>query len=313
MRRMIALTLCLCSMMFPACTRAPAMNSVVGYYFDTVITITADCDTELLTSCLDLCERYESLFSRTVNGSDVWKINHANGNTVTVDAETAELLKLALGICSASEGAFDITVAPAVELWDFNAAQPTVPDADLLRSAVQKIDYTKVQVNDRSVTLPADMQVDLGGIAKGYVADRIKEYLIGSGVRSACINLGGNVLTLGAKPDGTPWRIGIRDANGEESDCIEVLDCVDTAVVTSGDYERCFVLDGVRYHHILDPKSGMPINNGVASVTILADSATIADALSTACFLMGEEDGTEFAKKFNATAKYQSYLYGDQR
>lgn len=305
MKRIVAMIFCLCSFMFASCTRASEMNSVVGYYFDTVITITADCDAELLASCLDLCEHYEALFSRTRKDSDVWRINHANGDAVTVHVQTAELMELALQICDASDGAFDITVAPALELWDFDAEHPTVPNADLLRSAVQKIDYTKVQMNDQSVTLPADMQVDLGGIAKGYVADRIKAYLIENGVRSACINLGGNVMALGAKPDGSPWRIGIRDANGTESDCIEVLDCIDSAVVTSGNYERCFILDGIRYHHILDPESGMPINNGVASVTILADSATLADALSTACFLMGEDEGTEFAKEFEATAKYQ--------
>ena len=303
------LLLCLLVLLLPmfGC-RAETAHSAARLACDTVVTITAYAPQETVDGTLHVCADYEALLSKTVEGSDVWNLNHAEGNPVEVHPETAELLRLAIEIGEASDGAFDVTIAPVSALWVFTADEPVLPDQEALRAAAALVDYRNVVIDGNTVTLQNGAEIDLGGIAKGYIADRVAEYLREQGVTSACINMGGNVLTIGTKPDGSQWTIGIRDPNGTPEQSEEVLKLGSAAVVTSGNYERFFVLDGVRYHHILDPKTGMPASNGLASVTIIGTRSDLCDALSTACFVLGEERSKALLDRYGVRA---IFLYSD--
>ncbi len=276
----------------------------MGFFFDTVITVTASSDQDTLDGALSLCGKYEKLLSKTIEGSDVWQINHASGATVQVSADTIALLKKSIEISEASGGAFDITVAPAIALWDFTGDKHILPDKDALAEAATLIDYRKISIEGNYVTLGEGIEVDLGGIAKGYIADKIAEYLWEQGVESGLLNFGGNVLVIGTKPGGEKWSVGVRDPDGEADDYIAAIHVANQAVVTSGVYERGFALDGVWYHHILDTKTGWPVHNGLMSVTIVADNSTLADALSTTCFALGIEEGTKLAEAYAAQAVF---------
>lgn len=288
------------------CTMRPnsQMNSALGFHLDTVITINGYCQEELLKEAVELAGEYESILSKTVEQSDVWNINHAGGGPVEVSLHTAQIIDLALEVSEKSGGSFDITVAPAAELWDFKAEPPSLPDDAALAQAVKLVDYTQLRLDGSTVALPKEMAIDLGGIAKGYIADRVKEHLEENGVKSALLNFGGNTVALGSKPNGESWRIGIQDPHSENGEYIVVVSVVDKAVVTSGNYQRCFDLGGTRYHHILDTQTGYPVDNGIASVTVVAEDSAAADALSTACFALGSERGTKLVLQYGAEAVF---------
>ena len=264
----------------------------VGFYLDTVITLTAYTDRpELLEKGLELCGEYEKLLSRTVEGSDVWKINHAGGETVTVSPETAAILRTALEVSEKSGGAFDITIAPASVLWDFTSGEQKIPDAAALEEAAKLVDYRKITIDGNNVTLPAGMMIDLGGIAKGYIADAVKEKLADAGITSAIFSFGGNVVAIGQKTDGSPWKVGIQDIDEPTGKSMMVSLNYGGSTVTSGIYERGFTVDGVTYHHILSSETGWPVQNELASVTIFSESSMLGDALSTAAFALGTAEG----------------------
>lgn len=288
--------------------RTETAHSAAGFACDTVVTITAYAPQETVDEALRLCSDYEAVLSKTAAGSDVDRLNRANGEPVEVHPETAALLSLAAEIGKASEGAFDVSIAPASALWDFNAGTPTLPDETALLAACERIDYRNLVIDGNTVTLKNGAEIDLGGIAKGYIADCVADFLKEQGVTSACINMGGNVVLIGAKPNGSLWTVGVRDPNGTPEQSEEVLTLSDAAVVTSGIYERGFDLDGVRYHHILDPKTGMPVQNGLASVTIVGTQSALCDALSTACFVLGEEKSRPVLERYGVRA---IFLYTD--
>ena len=272
------------------------------FYFNTVINITFynENDAAYVSDCFALCEKYENLLSRTIEGSDIWNINRSNGEWVSVDPETYSLLEAATLHCQNTNGLLDYTVAPLMELWDFTGSTPDKrpPDSNDITTALKGVDYRNVLLSDQKVRLAnPETKIDLGFIAKGYIGDKIREFLISKGVTSAIINLGGNILTIGSKPDGDAYQIGIKDPKNT-NDHIDILSVTDLCVTTSGTYERMFVYDGVTYHHILDPQTGMPVRSGLSSVTILSEDATTGDALSTACLLLGKEKGLEFIKSF---------------
>ena len=264
-----------------------------GIYLDTLITITlyGTEDEALLDHCFSLCASYEKLFSRTLEGSDVYRINHSQGQPTQVEEETALLIEKALYYSELTDGAFDCTVAPLSILWDFpHASSP--PNSQEIRQALALVDYHMVQVTGQTVTLQnPNAAIDLGGIAKGYIADRIKDYLKSQGIASALIDLGGNILAVGDKPDGSAWNIGIQKPFGQADSAITSLRVHDQSLVTSGVYERYFQENGVLYHHLLDPSTGYPADTGLYSVTILTAHSVDADALSTACFVLGPEKG----------------------
>ena len=267
-------------------------QSAVGFYLDTVITLTAYVeDVSVLTDALEECGRYEALLSRTLEGSDVWKLNHAQGQPVQVSKDTLTILEAARAISERTGGAFDITIAPASTLWDFTSGAKQLPDAQALEAAAARIDYTKVEVDGDTVTLPEGMMIDLGGIAKGYIADRVKAYLMARGVENAILSFGGNIVAIGQKPDGSPWKVGIQDIDRPTGEYMLVAKNFGGSTVTSGIYERGFELDGVYYHHILSTETGWPVENELASVTIFSENSMEGDALATAAFALGTEQG----------------------
>ena len=291
MKKLIAVLLVLASLPLSACAKTEK-QSVVGYYLDTVVTLTAYVDdTQVLQDALEECGRYERLLSRTIEGSDVWRINHASGQPVKVSDDTLTILDCARQVSALSDGMFDVTIAPVSTLWDFTSGAAVLPDADAIAGAAELVDISKLEIDGGEVTLPEGMMIDLGGIAKGYIADAVKRYLMNRGVESAILSFGGNIVAIGMKPDGSPWKVGIQDIDKPTGEYMLVSKNYGGSTVTSGIYERGFDLDGVRYHHILDPHTGWPVQNELASVTIFSESSMWGDALSTGAFALGTQKG----------------------
>ncbi|MDE6607467.1 MAG: FAD:protein FMN transferase [Lachnospiraceae bacterium] len=281
------------------CSRNNDPVSETGFYFDTVISITIydSSKEDVLARCLELAGEYENLLSVTREGSDIWKINHADGEAVTVSEETVSLLERALYYAELTDGRIDPSIAPLSSLWDFsskNSGTHTVPSDEEIQEKLLHVDYHNIKIEGTSITLlDPNASIDLGFIAKGYIADKIKEYLIEEGIESAIISLGGNVLTVGNKPDQSPYIIGIQRPFGETGETMNSVSVSDLSVVSSGIYERYFESDGIFYHHILDTGTGYPVENELVGVTILSSSSLEGDALSTTCFLLGIEDGMQ--------------------
>ena len=268
--------------------------SDMRFMLSTVCTITLydTQDRAILSEAFELCAYYESLFSISETGSDIWRINQAGGVPVEVSVHTLEIIKTALVFCELSDGMFDITIGRLSWLWDFTG-QTGIPSESEVADALATVDYRQLRIVDNTVQLlNPETWLDLGGIAKGYIADRLADFLREKGVTSAVVDLGGNVITVGLKPKGASWLIGIARPFSAREDLIGVLHTGEATVVTAGIYERQFVSDGELYHHILDPSTGMPAQSNVVSATIVSTSSMEADALSTIFLLMGIDDGT---------------------
>ena len=302
--------------------------SATAIKLNTAVTVTIydSQDRELLTECMNLCDKYEKIFSRTASDSELYQLNHreltpvaGTEDTFQISDPLAELIRKGLYYSELSEGAFDIAIEPLTSLWDFTAEDPQVPEDRLIQEALTKCDYHNVSVNDNNEVIlkTEDTAIELGAIAKGYIADRLKDYLISQGVKSAIINLGGNVLCIGGKPDDSSFKIGIQKPFADRSETIAVMDIKDKSVVSSGVYERCFEQDGTLYHHLLNPRTGYPYDNGLIAVTIISDESVDGDALSTTCFALGLEDGMKLAESldnvpaFFVTSDYEIHYTKD--
>lgn len=259
------------------------------FAFDTVVTLTASCSQKTLDELTQKCQYFESIFSRTIATSDIGRINDAVGAPVEVAAETIDILDKALAYCEESGGMFDITIGAVSSLWDFH--EGVVPADDALEEAVRHVDYRKVRLDGSAVTLldPA-AKIDLGGIAKGYIADDLCRMLREAGCTSGFVNLGGNVKTLGVKPDGSPWHVGIQDPNDEAGKVVAAVYSEGTSVVTSGLYERQFSKDGKKYWHILDPRTGRPVQTDLVSATIISEDSIDGDGYTKPLFMMGHDE-----------------------
>lgn len=240
--------------------------------------------------------------------STVSRFNRAKANeAVPLDDMTAEILKTALKVCDASAGAFDITIAPISSLWNFGKTEsPTPPSKEIMDERLSLVGYDKLIFDPDRQTLTKTMDgvaIDLGGAAKGYAADRAAEVLRQSGSAYALLNFGGNVYAFGKNPKrkSGDWQVGIQKPFAKDGTYGQTISLRQGAVVTSGIYQRNFTYDGVLYHHILNPKTGYPIEGDLAGATILADSALLADCLSTACLVLGEEKGQALAAEFGAS------------
>lgn len=288
-RTACCLTLLLALLLGGCAPQQDAKTTGTGFYFDTVVTLTLYGAQEgLMEEMWQACAHYEQLLSKTVAGSDVDRINRAEGETVTVDAQTWNLLTRAQEISRMTDGAFSITTAPLSALWDFTGDTQRIPTEAERLAALSLVDDECLLLGEgNTVTLPAGMSIDLGGIAKGYIADRLANMIRGR-VSGAVLNFGGNVYVLGTKPDGTPFRVGVADPR-QPSETAAILTVTEGSVVTSGTYQRCFTVDGETYHHILDPSTGLPARSGLCSVSIVAEDSATADALATACIVLGEE------------------------
>ncbi|MHB8131145.1 MAG: FAD:protein FMN transferase [Mobilitalea sp.] len=268
------------------------------FLLNTVITINLydKQDTTLLEECFDLIANYETIYSRTSENSELYALNHGTapriGLTYQISDELSDLLSYGLNYSKLSKGAFDISIAPITSLWDFTAPNPVVPDSEAILAALPFVNYEFIELETNEVTFAKEgVGIDLGAIAKGYIADKVKNFLLSNGVKSAMINLGGNVLCVGGKPDGTPFHVGIQKPFANRNETIAVMDINDLSVVSSGIYERFFTLDGISYHHILNPKTGYSYDNNLVSVTILSKESVDGDGLSTTCFALGLEKG----------------------
>ena len=275
------------------CSAESSPEPVQGTFFamDTVMDFTIYGESGLIDQSESLIASLESLVSVTDANSELYAINQTGSGTLT--GKASSLMEQALEICRRTDGALDLSIYPIVRAWGFTTGSYQVPDEAEIQALLPLVDYRKIQYDaaDGDVTLPEGMKIDLGSVAKGYAGQLVAQMLREHGVQSALLNLGGNVQTVGAKPDGSPWQIGIKDPQGE--DAMMVLSVEDQAVVTSGGYERYYEQDGQTYWHIMDPSTGHPADSGLISVTIVGDEGVVCDGLSTALFVMGLEKAAD--------------------
>ena len=248
-------------------------------------------DPSLLDKCLSLCGDYERIFSRTDPESELYELNEKR--SVEASPELLELLELCLEYCRISGGAFDVTLGRISDMYAFSSDSPRVPAQSNVEAALEDTGYEHIHISGSTVSLDEGFILDLGAAAKGYIADKMAQFLVSNGQESAIIDLGGNILCVGSKPGREDFRVGIQCPFKERSETICTVAGADISVVTSGIYERGFEQDGVYYHHILDPKTGEPCRNGLLAVSIVSESSVLGDILSTACFVMGLEKGME--------------------
>jgi FAD:protein FMN transferase len=287
------------------CAGAPERTTRTEFLLGTTITVTTygRVSEELLDQVferVDEIERRMSTSEDDYSDTELLAVNAAAGiGAVTVSADTFEVVRAALDFSELSGGAFDVTIHPLVRLWGIGTEAAAIPDPVELSAALGLVDYRAVETDsgDQSILLPrSGMGVDVGGIAKGYAADEAARVLREAGIESALLDFGGNILTVGNKPDGSPWRIGIQVPDATRGEFLGVATVTGQSVVTSGTYERFFESGGVRYHHILDTNTGYPVQNGLASVSIITTASIQADALSTVVFALGLDEGFAFVE-----------------
>ena len=237
-------------------------------------------------------QRLDDLLSTGNPDSEVSVINTEGSGTLSED--TKEILTEAMEIYKDTDGLFDVTIYPLMQLWGFPTQEYHVPTESELQEALAKVDASQIVIDGDQVTLGTGQQMDLGGIAKGYTSARIMEIYREYGITSGMVSLGGNVQTLGTKPDGKDWKIGIQNPDGQQGSLLAALPVENKAVITSGGYERYFEEDGNTYIHILNPKTGYPADSGLVSVSIISENGMLADALSTSLYLMGEKKAAEY-------------------
>ena len=293
MKNWLSAALLSAAFLLTGCSGAPAQGPETATFFamDTAMDFTVYGDAALLDEAETLIGSLEEQVSVTDEHSDIYAIDHTGSGSLSGNA--AELMEQALELCRRTGGALDISVYPIVRAWGFTTGSYQVPDEETIQSLLPLVDYTQIQYDAATgvVTLPEGMEIDLGSVAKGYAGQLAAQMLREHGVQSALLNLGGNVQTVGTKPDGSPWQICIKDPQGE--DAMMVLSVEDQAVVTSGGYERYFEQDGQTYWHIMDPSTGHPADSGLISVTIVGDEGVVCDGLSTALFVMGLEKAAD--------------------
>ncbi len=282
--------------------------SRTGFHLGTIVTVTlyGGNGEESLDKVFEEIERLESILSKHVEGSDIQKINAAAGvDSIELQPETIVVLTQSTRYYEISKGYFNITVGPLVSLWGIGTEDAAVPSEDDLAAALAKVNMDEfIFCCDTAELLKPGMSIDTGGISKGYIADKVAEIIKDEECIGAIINLGGNVLAVGKKPDGSKWKIGIQDPFEATGEYREVAEIGEMSVVTSGPYERNFEENGVVYHHIIDPFTGYPVVNEIAGVTIISEKSIDGDGLSTSVFAMGTEAGLELIENIENTECY---------
>jgi len=289
-----------------------------GYYFDTVVEISLyeGGSEEIINNCFSLCAEYEDIFSPTRKTSELYRLNKQNENPdnnkmkYELSDTLADAVGLALEYCRESNGRFDITIRPVCELWDFTGNADELPEPSLISEKIKLVDYNAIKIEGNKLSFEfTGMKIDLGAVAKGYIADRLKEYLISEGVSSAIINLGGNVLCIGGKGEKDSFNIGIQlpFADNGINDVVKIRD---KSVVTSGVYQRYFIKDDILYHHVLDSATGYPVKTDIVSVSVVSDESVTGDILSTVILVSGEKYAEELIKENKALGVMLIYSDG---
>lgn len=283
------------------CQKETPTVSRTSFMLDTVINITLYDweDEQTLTLAMEEISRLEGLLSVEKEGSDLDRLCKAAGKEwVDVSPECEEVLRLSKEVFSMSEGHFDVTVGPLIDLWSIRDGQGHIPTEEERKEALSHISSDQLLIEEgRAYLAEPGMKANLGAIAKGYIADQVKQVLVNAGVKHAIIDLGRNLVIIGGKPDGSPFQVGVQSPFEEQGEILKAIAVSDRSVVTAGINERFFEYQGKRYHHILDPFTGFPADTGVASVTIISESSAMGDALSTTCLLLGEEKGLALVER----------------
>lgn len=285
----MAAAFCSCSFLG---TNGESAEKAEFFAMDTYMSVTAYGEgaqkaTELAK---DEVQRLDQLWSVTDEKSEIFAVN--GGGDTTVNGETAELISFMLEMAKRTDGALEPTLYPVVKAWGFTGGENRVPSGEEIQELLKNVGYEKVTVRGNTVTVPDGVMLDTGAVGKGYASDKAAEILKKNGVDSVLIDLGGNIMLIGRKPDGKEWKIGVRDPDGDG--VVGVISASNCAIVTSGAYERNFTAaDGTVYGHIIDPKSGVPVDNDILSVTVIASEGRLCDALSTALFVMGKDGAVE--------------------
>ncbi|MBR0373832.1 MAG: FAD:protein FMN transferase [Mogibacterium sp.] len=316
--RRTAVLLIAAALLLNACGSGKQPTPVTGenYYLDTVCQITIyDMNGEVagggtldeaaaeeaIAQAFDRCRALDKMLSRTVEVSDVSRINNANGEWVEVNDETVEVISAGARYGDLSDGGFDITIGTVTDLWDYHADDPVVPDEAAIQEALSHVDYHNIEIDGNRIRLlDPEARIDLGGIAKGYISDEMADVLVEYGVTSGIVNLGGNIVVIGEKPaayssssgTGSPVVIGIEKPYSDRTELIGRTHAADQVVITSGVYERQFTVDGKVYHHVLSTSTGYPVETDLDAVSLISarGSAMDTDAMSTICLIKGYED-----------------------
>ena len=284
-----------------ACGETDSKYTDEMFALDTFISFTLyDNDEELCKTTVDECKReitrLEKLLSATHTSSDVYKINLSDGDSVQVSDETAYLIKESLELSSVVDGSFDITVRELMSAWGFDTKEYKVPENEVIEKALLKTGYEKVSVDKNLVTLESGVKIDLGGVAKGYITEMVSEVIKNSSVSCAVVNMGGMIITVGEKESGEKFTLGVEHPDDNKG-YFYTFETDEVFVSTSGAYQRYFEENSVRYHHILDSKSGKPAQSEFSSVTVVGKSGEKTDMLSTAFFVMGLDKTKEYLKE----------------
>ena len=294
MKRILTFALVICFLL-SGCAGSDSKLTKTVLAMDTVMTLTIYGGTEQhLEEAGQLIKELDDKLSATNDASETNRINSSGGIAAEVSDKMLYLTKQSIALGSSTNGALDVTLTPVIRAWGFLGGDYRVPDNAELESLLEKVDYSKIETGNGTVTLPKGMEISFGAVAKGYAGDLLMELFSSQGIESAIVTLGGNVQALGLKPDGSKWNVAVQDPFSDGT--LGMLQVDDKAVVTSGGYERYFEQDGETYWHIIDPATGRPANSGLVSVTIVCDSGVTADGLSTALFVMGLEEAIEYWK-----------------
>lgn len=290
MKKLISVNISLLLVLLCGCTANETKDT--RFLLDTVVTLTAECDSDTLDGAFALCEKYQNMLSRTVAESEVCLLNEANG-FVNVSEDTRNIIDKAVYYGDLSGGKFDITVYPLSSLWNFNGN--ALPSRDEIAEALKNVDYQSIEIDGNAVNLNGK-KIDLGGIAKGYIADKLLEYFKSKNIYEGIIDLGGNLVVFGDRS----YTVGIKQPFSNR-EIAAVLKLRNKTVVTSGTYERYIEKDRKIYHHILDKSTGYPCESDLCSATVISNSSVDADALSTVCILLGLDKATELIENTAAT------------
>ena len=276
-------------------------------------------DEAALESARELLRYYDRLFSPQGEGSDIARINERTEDCVIIAQDTAELFMSIESVYESAGGDLEVAIEPLTSLW--NVKERTVPpDEREIEEASSKVFHGGWHIKESENGVyyfcadEKELKVDVGAFAKGFIADRLKQQLVADGVSSGIINLGGNVLCIGSRADGSPFLIGIRYPDNKEQGYVRSLEISDESVVTAGRYERFFEYEGRAYHHIIDTETGWPAESGLLSVTVTGESSAICDALATTLFVKGEEEGLSYLELYNDSydACYEAYFIDEE-